>query len=88
VFFLKALQQQMHRLATKVEREKLVLNPLPEIQVQILEHVRAHGRITIGEAVTLTGANRNALKVHFRALVDKRHLVLHGGGRGAWYALA
>jgi Fic family protein len=88
LFFLRALQQQMRRLAAKVEREKLVLSPLPELEVQILEHVRAHGRITIGEAVTLTGANRNALKVHFRLLVEKGHLALHGSGRGAWYAQA
>jgi Fic family protein len=87
VFFLRALQQQMRRLAKKVEREKLILSPLPELSLQILEHVRSHGRITVAEAVALTGASRNTLKVHFRSLVDKNHLVLHGSGRGAWYAL-
>lgn len=86
-FFLRALQQQMQRLAKKVEREKLILSPLPELSLQILEHVRAHGRITVADAVALTGASRNTLKVHFRGLVEKNHLVLHGSGRGAWYAL-
>jgi DNA-binding transcriptional regulator YhcF (GntR family) len=35
----------------------------------------------------LTGVNRNTLKKHFSQLVEKGHLVLHGSGRGAWYAL-
>lgn len=87
-FFLRALQQQMKRLAKKVEREKIVLSALPEISVQILEHAREHGRVTIGDIATLTGINRNTLKKHFSQLVEKGHLVLHGSGRGAWYALA
>lgn len=86
-FFLRALQQQMKRLAKKVEREKIVLSALPEISVQILEHAREHGRVTIGDIATLTGINRNTLKKHFSQLVEKGHLVLHGSGRGAFYAL-
>lgn len=86
-FFLKALQQQMHRLARKVEREKLILAPLPDLSLKILDHVRAHGRITMTEAAALTNVSRNTLKIHFRTLVEKGHLVLHGAGRGAWYAL-
>jgi Fic family protein len=87
VFFLRALQQQMKRLVKKLEREKLILSPLPELSVQLLEHVRAHGRTTMAEAVALTGASRNTLKVHFRSLVEKGLLALHGTGRGAWYSL-
>ncbi|WP_041643236.1 Fic family protein [Magnetococcus marinus] len=87
-FFLRALQQQMKRLAKKVEREKIVLSALPEISVQILEYAREHGRVTIGDIATLTGVNRNTLKKHLSQLVEKGHLVLHGSGRGAWYALA
>lgn len=86
-FFLRALQQQMRRLAKKVEREKLVIAPLPELSLKILEHVREHGRITVADAVALTGSSRNTLKVHFRSLVDKELLTLQGSGRGAWYAL-
>jgi Fic family protein len=40
VFFLRALQQQKRRLATKVEREKLVMATLPELAVQIIDHAR------------------------------------------------
>jgi Fic family protein len=88
LFFLRALQQQMKRLAQKVEREKLVLSAMPELSVQILEYAREHGRVTIGGMMTVTGASRNTLKVYFRQLVEKGHLALHGAGRGVWYTLA
>ena len=87
MFFLRALQQQMRRLAKKVEREKIVLAALPQLSVHIIEHAREHGRVTISEIVRLTGTSRNTLKQHFRQLVAEGHLALHGSGRGAWYAL-
>ena len=87
LFFLRALQQQMHLLAKKVERERIVLSAMPELSVRIVEHAREHGRVTIGDMATLTGTNRNTLKAHFRQLLGKRHLVMHGRGRGAWYSL-
>lgn len=88
LFFLRALQQQMKHLARKAEREKIVLSAMPELSVQIVEYAREHGRVTIGDMVTLTGTSRNTLKPHFRQLQEKGHLVMHGSGRGAWYALA
>lgn len=87
IFFLRALSEQVKRLEKKVERERLVLAALPELSLQIVEFVREHGRITIGEASALTGANRNTLKQHFRGLVELGHLALRGSGRGAWYEL-
>lgn len=86
LFFLRALQQQMKRLAKKVEREKIVLAALPELSLHIIEHAREHGRVTISDIVKLTGASRNTLKQHFRQLVAQGYLALHGSGRGAWYA--
>lgn len=88
LFFLHALQQQMNRLAKKVERERLVLSSMPELSVQVLEYARAHGRVTIGGMMTVTGVSRNTLKEHFRQLVEKGNLKLHGAGRGAWYSIA
>ncbi|MHB1935369.1 MAG: Fic family protein [Acidobacteriaceae bacterium] len=88
LFFLRALQQQMKRLAKKVERERIVLSAMPELSVQIVEYAREHGRVTIGDMVTLTSTSRNTLKQHFRQLLEKGHLVMHGRGRGAWYSLA
>jgi len=87
MFFLRALAEQVKRLEKKVEREKLVMAALPELSLKIIEFVREHGRITIGEAISLTGSNRNTLKQHFRALVERGHLGLRGSGRGAWYDL-
>lgn len=88
LFLLRALQQQMKRLAKKVERERIVLSAMPELSVQIVEYAREHGRVTIGDMVALTRTSRNTLKQHFRQLLEKGHLVMHGSGRGAWYALA
>lgn len=87
LFFLRALQQQMRRLAAKVEREKIILSVIPELSLRIVNHAREHGRVTIGGMATLTGTSRNTLKAHLRQLLAKGHLVLHGRGRGAWYAL-
>jgi Fic family protein len=85
VFFLRSLAEQVRRLEKKVEREKIVLAALPELSLQIVEFAREHGRITIGDAIKLTGVNRNTLKQHFRNLVEQNHLNQHGGGRGVWY---
>ena len=85
VFFLRSLADQVRRLEKKVEREKIVMTSLPEISLHIVEFVREHGRITIGNAIKLTGISRNTLKVHFRNLVQRGHLTQHGSGRGVWY---
>jgi Fic family protein len=86
-FFLRSLAEQVRRLEKKVEREQIVLAALPELQLVIVEFTREHGRITMAEAITLTGASRNTLKQHFRALVERGTLNQHGRGRGVWYAL-
>ena len=87
IFFLRALQQQMRRLAKKIEREKIVLSSLPDLALRILDHARDHGRVSMGEVIQLTGVSRNTLKQQFRQLVDKGHLAKHGGGRTTWYTL-
>lgn len=87
VFFLRSLAEQVTRLERKVEREKMVVASLPDLSLKIVEFTREHGRITIGEAIKLTGASRNTLKQHFRALVERGHLSQYGSGRGVWYEL-
>lgn len=86
-FFLKSLQQQMKRLERKIQKEKIMMDSLPEISLKILDHIKQHGRVTIGEMVKLTGLSRNTLKEHFRSLTEKGHISLHGSGRGSWYSL-
>jgi Fic family protein len=87
LFFLRALAEQVRRLNRKLEREKVVLATLPELSLQIVEFAREHGRVTMADAIRLTGSNRNTLKQHFRALVQRNRLVVRGAGRGAWYEL-
>ena len=87
MFFLHSLSEQARRLEKKVEREKIVLASMPGLSLQIVEFAREHGRVTIGEAIKLTGASRNTLKQHFRALVERGTLSKYGSGRGVWYDL-
>ena len=87
LFFLRSLAGQVQRLEKKVEREKIVLAALPALSLRIVEFAREHGRITMAEAIKLTGASRNTLKPHFRNLIERKHLEPHGSGRGVWYGL-
>jgi Fic family protein len=86
LFFLRSLAEQVRRLEKKVQREKIVLAAVPELSLKMMEFVREHGRITMAEAIKLTGASRNTLKGHLRRLIEQGHLNLHGSGRGVWYA--
>lgn len=86
-FFLGSLHQQKVRLEKKIERERLILGDLPELSVQILELCRERGRVTVADAVKVTGANRNTIKDHLKALNKAGHIEQHGAGRGTWYGL-
>ena len=85
LFFLRALHQQALRLAKKLEREHGVLAAMPELSLRIVELAREHGRITMKDAISLTGVSRNTIKEHLRKLVETGQLILRGKGRGAWY---
>jgi Fic family protein len=87
LFFLRALQRQKRRLATKVEREKVALANLSELAVQILDYVRDQGRVTTRDIVREHGASPNTLKSTFGSLVDKGLLLRHGAGRSTWYGV-
>lgn len=58
---------------------------MPHLSLQSVEFARDHGRVTMSEAIKLTGAGRNTLKQHFRALVERGTLNQRGSGRGVWY---
>ena len=87
LYFLRSLAEQVRRLNRKIEREKIVLAALPELSLQVVEFVREHGRMTMADAMRLTGSNRNTLKQHLRSLVERGHLIQQGAGRGVWYQL-
>ncbi len=83
-FFLRALVAQKDVLARRVERERL-LTSLGPLEEQVLRLTRERGHLSLAQAMTLTGANRNTLKRHLRLLVENGHLRLVGAGRGARY---
>ena len=85
IYFLRALQKQKTRLEAKIQREKILVETLPELSVLIIELAKDHGRMTIGQIVQITGANRNTVKKHLQSLVTSRHLTQHGKGKGTWY---
>ncbi len=84
-YFLRALQQQKARLEKKIERERILIEMLPKLAIEILELTKQHGRLTIGQIVKITGANRNTVKKHLQTLVTAKHLTQHGKGKGTWY---
>jgi len=86
VFLFRALQQQKRALEQTIERESIVLGDLSALSVRILELARERGRVTIAEAVKVTGASRSTINDHVKALTDRRHLTRRGAGRGAWYS--
>lgn len=85
LYFLRALQKQKQRLEAKIERERILAAKLPELSVRILELATEHGRLTVGQIVDITGANRNTAKKHLQTLVANQHLSQHGKGKGTWY---
>lgn len=85
LYFLRALKQQKERLQKKIERERILVDALPPLSLDILELAKEHGRLTNGQIVKLTGANRNTVKKHLHALVSANHLTQHGTGKGTWY---
>ncbi|MEY4056089.1 MAG: hypothetical protein RL519_1424 [Pseudomonadota bacterium] len=56
-----------------------------EQRARLAEIVEA-GRITNGQVVDVTGANRNTVKKHLQMLVSASHLVWHGSGKATWYS--
>jgi Fic family protein len=58
---------------------------LPPLAEELVDFARRHGRLTIGGAVEVTGANRNTVKNHLKKLVESGRLAQCGRGRGTWY---
>lgn len=83
-FFLLCLVEQKNSLAEKVKQERLMTS-LSALDERLLQLARQHGRLTLTNALALTKANRNTLKLHLRQLVLAGHLQLLGRGRSSWY---
>ncbi len=85
LFFFYCMQRQKKHLEVKLEREKILLTVLPSLSQHVLEVLRSHGRLGIGEIAALTNANRNTLKKTLTALVKDKYIVRHGIGKGSEY---
>ena len=75
------------RLAPELLRETGPERALASPEEAILAHVRAHGRITRREAITLTGLSEEQARYRLRKLTEQGRLEPVGAGRGAYYRL-
>lgn len=83
-FFLMSLRKQKDVLDRKVKTEHLMA-PLSPLSERIYAIVTEHGKVTVREAASITGASRNTIKDHMGKLIEAGHLIRHGRGRGTWY---
>ena len=83
-FFLDLLKKQKDELQAKILRERSALET-PALSVKILDLAREHGRITVSFLSGTLEANRNTIKKHLQALVQKGQLDKNGQGRGTYY---
>jgi Fic family protein len=86
LFFLASLRKQISVLESKIEAEKLITE-LPPLSQDIIQIARAHGKITVRDVLSITGANRNTIKAHIKELVRRDQLKMVGAGKGTWYKL-
>ncbi len=84
-YFLLLLYRQTQALGAKVDALQLSLGQLSTAERALLEQVAATGRITVAEAVSLSGDSRNTQRKRLAALVQKGFLTLQGKGRNAAY---
>jgi Fic family protein len=84
-FFLEMLAKQKNHLMEKIELENRARR-MPALSEKIVQLAQEHGRISIAFISTALEANRNTVKKHVRQLIEKRHLVKHGKGRGTYYS--
>ena len=89
-FFLRCLKKQKDSLAARLDRERIAQGSeadLPELSLQVLRALRAKERLTIAQLASITGANRNTLKVRLRELVADGRVRQRGKARATWYSL-
>jgi len=89
-FFLRCLKRQKDSLSARLDRERTSQGSeadLPELSLQVLKALRTNERLTIAQLASITGANRNTLKVRLRELVTDGRVRQHGKARATWYSL-
>lgn len=83
-FFLRSLRQQVSALEEKIKDEEK-LGALPPLSAELLRLARSRGILTIRDALAITEANRNTIKLHVRNLVKRGLLRQDGKGKGTRY---
>lgn len=86
IFFLKSMLKQKVALEVKM-KDELLATKMPPLSLQLIELIKSRGLTSIGEAVAITGANRNTVKLHIRNLVNGGLLDKEGTGRGVRYRM-
>lgn len=89
-FFLRCLKKQKDSLAVRLARERTAQDSeaeLSDLSLKVLKALRKKDRLTIAQLETITGANRNTLKVRLRELVSAGRVRQHGKARATWYSL-
>jgi Fic family protein len=87
-FFLRCLKKQKDSLAVRLERAAHDdEDELSALSLQVIDALRTQERLTIVQLVSITGANRNTLKVRLRELVAAGRVRQHGKARATWYSL-
>ncbi len=86
-FFLRSLRSQVARLEQKIQNEEK-LNALAPLSATLLGITKERGTLTVREAVVLTEANRNTIKLHLRKLANRGLLRQEGTGKGTRYRIA
>lgn len=84
-YFLRVLLEQKQKLETIIDREQALNAQLPPLARMLLEIIEQRGRLSVAEAIVLTGANRNTIKTHLQKLTQNGQIRRHGAGRGSWY---
>lgn len=89
-FFLRCLKKQKDSLAVRLEHERAAQgdeDEMSDVSRQVLKALRAQERLSIAQLASITGANRNTLKLRLRELVSSGRVRQHGKARATWYSL-
>ena len=89
-FFLRCLKKQKDSLAVRLHQERTAQgseDELSDVSRQVLKALRAQERLTNAQLASITGANRNTLKVRLRELLAEGRIRRHGKARATWYSL-
>lgn len=86
-FFLSLHSQQVDLLKARIAADHL-MQSLPPLSRDLSTMARTRRRITVGDAVAATGANRTTIKVHINRLEARGLLQQKGKGKDTWYEAA